>query len=731
MTRLAIGLTDRLVRDSHEYRFEGRRGSELDFVCYRNGIRLVLTDAEVSEGVASGTYRLIQSASTTATSAPPVSGDDFSMLPAHKKASARRRYAYLKGLESRGITSLSVPAVTTAVAEIAIEIGDERPPHWTSIWRWQNKTGDRVTLSKLSDNDRAKGNRESRLAPEVRAIVSQVIEIRYLTRECISLTSLHDFVVAEIDLVNQERAEKLKAPSYQAVREAVRALNPRDVLEARKGKRIADLKFNPVRLQKDPEAPLDLVEIDHTKADMFVVDDDTLLPIGRPWITLAMDRCTRMPFGIYVGYEPPSVHSVMQCLRNGMLPKTYVRRLVAEGRWKIQNDWPVFGRPRELLVDLGLEFVGHDLEDFAGEVGINLRLSPRKSPWYKGAIERYLGTLNRQLLHEQRGTTFSNVLARDDYNPAENAVVPFQMLLEIVHRWLLDIYAVRKHEGLGDVPSRAWAELTERFPVPPIADLAELDQLFGRIEDRKLQRTGIRFEDIHYVSDELVAWLADPDFLRRAPQCEVKFRYDPSNLGEIRVKDPRTGRYLSVPPAPKFAGYVRDLSIWQHRRIVVYRRERMNGSVDARGLAQAKREISALVEAAWTNRRAATKTRQRLARFVGIGRTAMAGDSTATSPAGLLGSASSRSHLDPLPALASVATDDPLSIPADRPRAHAAASRSGPKRSDETKVVSPGGSLLRRLAAEAPINSDPAADDAADVYAELDIHVTRSPAGGA
>jgi putative transposase len=34
---------------------------------------------------------------------------------------------------------------------------------------------------------------------------------------------------------------------------------------------------------------LDIVQIDHTKLDIIVVDREQRLPIGRPWITLAID----------------------------------------------------------------------------------------------------------------------------------------------------------------------------------------------------------------------------------------------------------------------------------------------------------------------------------------------------------------------------------------------------------------------------------------------------------
>lgn len=52
--------------------------------------------------------------------------------------------------------------------------------------------------------------------------------------------------------------------------------------------------------------PLQIVQVDHTKADIFVVDEETRLPIGRPWLTLAMDVCSRMVTGFYLTMDAPS-----------------------------------------------------------------------------------------------------------------------------------------------------------------------------------------------------------------------------------------------------------------------------------------------------------------------------------------------------------------------------------------------------------------------------------------
>lgn len=727
MTRLAIEIGDRLACGGDELRFDGRRDAELDFASAKTGARMILTDAELAEGIASDAFRLVRRGAVAngardvaaRSGRSLIAAPDFLAMPEEKKAAARRRLAYLKGLEQRDVANLSLPALQAALADIAIELGDPQPPHHITIWRWRRRAGERLSASLLLDRDEAKGNRTSRLSPEVQEIIGATIDARYLKRERIPMTELLEHVEAEVDLVNETRIVKLRHPSYGAIRSAVRALSPRDLTEARHGKAVAAKRFDPVRHQKGPEAPLDLVEIDHTKADLFVIDSATNLPIGRPWITLAMDRCTRMPFGIYIGFDPPSVHSVMQCLRNGMLPKPYVGRLVAETGWKVKHAWPVCGRPRELSVDRGMEFVGGDLADFGAAVGIDIRFSPRKKPWYKGAIERYLGTLNRHFLQRQHGSTFSNVLDRGDYDAVKNAVVSFDMLQVIVHRWLLDIYACGKHAGLGDVPMRVWDELTRRFPVAPIADIAELDMLFGRVQQRRLGRTGLLLEGIQYISDELVTWLTDPEFVRLSPKADVKLRYDPADLSEIRVLDPRTGRYQPVPAGERDRDYARGLSIWQHKQISRHRRERMNGAQDRAGRARARKEVAELVEAAWADRKGSSKTRQRLARHMGTGRVAMAGDSTSTGPA--------RSSYPGAPSLGASSITERQAEEIDVGQPPVAA-----RVADESRrnTYTPGGTLLRRLAQEVPHTGRNADDAEDDVYAELGIRGTKEPNDG-
>lgn len=66
-------------------------------------------------------------------------------------------------------------------------------------------------------------------------------------------------------------------------------------------------------------APLDIVQIDHTRGHVTVVDPVTRLPIGRPTLTVAIDVNTRIVMGFYLSLEAPSLTAVALCLTHSSL----------------------------------------------------------------------------------------------------------------------------------------------------------------------------------------------------------------------------------------------------------------------------------------------------------------------------------------------------------------------------------------------------------------------------
>ncbi|MGO9943523.1 MAG: Mu transposase C-terminal domain-containing protein [Rhodoblastus sp.] len=633
MIRYDITVGARLIHTNRDMRFVSRRNAELDFVCDRTGERLTLTDEELQAEIARGKARLVRADGGLNSGGTIKRAADFTMLAEKDKTEARRRLAYVNDARSAGLVHrIKEQDITSSIRCTAARTQDPEPPCARTLKRWIKKAGDTPAASKLITNNKAKGNRDDRLDAVVRDIVEEKIDTIYIQRPPPSVETLQAHVRTALNAINKNRIDPLPCPSVEALRHSIEKRDLELVKRGRYGANAARNEYSPVRSRPSPKAPLDLVELDHSKCDLFVIDERHWLPIGRPVIAISADRCTRMPFGLHIGFDPPSVHTVMQCLRNGMLPKLYMEEKRRSGEWDIKNSLPACGRPRTLLLDRALENLGNDLDDFAGEIGIHLRFAPRRSGWYKGAIERFIRTVNKEMLHEQRGTTFSNFLERDDYDPEKNAVITLGELIYILHRWLADVFAARKHKGMRDIPRRRWDELIVQYPVDPIEDIEDFDMLFGRVEHATLRRSGLTYKYIEYISDELVMLLRDPAFLIHSPDRRVKFRYDPADLSEIRAYIPHLGRYLRVPPSPAWKDHVRGLSIWEHDNILKFEHRRTAGALDLDGIAQAKVDIAAFFQQAWESRKIGTRVRA--ARHDGIGRLAPAGASSKTSPDG-------------------------------------------------------------------------------------------------
>ena len=137
-------------------------------------------------------------------------------------------------------------------------------------------------------------------------------------------------------------------------------MDARKIAKAREGAKAARQKFAPVVGENKANRPLEVVQIDHTPADIILVDSFERQPIGRPWVTLAIDVATRMVTGYYASLEAPSRLSVALCLTQAVAPKA---ELLAELVCNVP--WPAQGKPRSIHVDNG-----HDLPVVEPSVGM-------------------------------------------------------------------------------------------------------------------------------------------------------------------------------------------------------------------------------------------------------------------------------------------------------------------------------------------------------------------------
>jgi putative transposase len=332
---------------------------------------------------------------------------------------------------------------------------------------------------------------------------------------------------------------RLAAPNYRTVVRRVEGLDRRYVTAKRQGSKAARDKFGLVGISTlRPDFPLDVVQIDHTLADVMVVDREHRQSIGRPWLTLAIDVASRAVVGFGVSLESPSALSVSLVLSHAVLPK---KSWLANR--ELQNlDWPMDGLPRLIHVDNAKEFHSQALVRGCQEYSIAIEHRPRRQPHLGGHVERLVGTM-MGAVHLLPGTTFSNASDKGSYDSEGRAV----LTLPELERWLAlqiaGIYHLTVHSALGKTPLEAWREgmAKRKHPLryPPSAEEFFLD--FLPAVPRMVQRDGIHFHQICYWDNVLSAWAG-----RLKKPLWVK--YDPRNLSRVYVRDLH-GKHWSVPYA--------------------------------------------------------------------------------------------------------------------------------------------------------------------------------------
>ncbi|MEM6408708.1 MAG: Mu transposase C-terminal domain-containing protein [Pseudomonadota bacterium] len=423
-----------------------------------------------------------------------------------------------------------------------MSIANEAEVDRATVFRWLKRLreGDGRT-SALSHKKGGRRSGELQLSEDKHALIEQLLRERYLVRERPSLAR----VMLDIAAAFEERG--WKPPARRTVQRRLDTMDPREVMLKRQGSVEAAKHFAPKVGQHAVTEAMELVQIDHTLADVILVDSVEREALQRPWLTLAIDVATRMIAGVYLSFDRPSSVAVAMCITQMVGDKT---------KWLAAREcalpWPVFGIPKRIGLDNAKEFKSKDLKAACREWGVELDHRPVGAPHYGGHIERLIGTIMGSV-HMLPGTTHSSVEENKDYLSQARAVLT---LLEF-EKWLaLEIgrYNHSIHSALKRPPIAVWEEIEERRPfrMPKDMDGFKVDFLPGKF--RTLTRSGIRLFSIDYWSDALTPLLG-----RTAERLLVK--YDPRDLSRIWVRHP-SGRMLEV----RYRNLSRPpISLWEHR----------------------------------------------------------------------------------------------------------------------------------------------------------------------
>lgn len=459
------------------------------------------------------------------------------------------RYDAIKPLLGRRRSS-------TSVGNRAKEVGVSR----ATIYRWLSDYEATRSIISLVPRKRGWKDGKRRIDKLTEALINEVIEKVYLTPQKISVAVLMEYVKAECLRAN------IQCPSADTVRRRIKAINPKEALRRRGDAKKAEQLYRP-RPGRFPGADqiLSVVQIDHTPANVCIVDDEFRRSIGRPWITVAIDVFSRSVMGLYVSLDAPSEVSVAMCVRNSIL-----RKNMWLANKDIEANWMQYGVPAKIHVDNAKEFSTPNFRRSAAAYGITVEYRPVKVPNYGGHIERLLGTFS-QAMKELPGATFSCVQERGEYNSDATAAMTMAEFEQWLIIYICNVYHQSIHSVLGVPPNVAWQrgilgdEKTKGagIPVIPLDELSvELD--FLPAVERTVQTVGVTVDGVTYYDDCLRNWISAVCEENHTEKRKFIFRRDPRDISRLWFFDPVLKQYFPVPAAEHTFPQV---SIWEYRSI--------------------------------------------------------------------------------------------------------------------------------------------------------------------
>lgn len=382
-----------------------------------------------------------------------------------------------------------------------------------------------------------------KLPPEVEAVIQSTIQDEYLNKQRKNETKVCQIVQQRC------KAAGLPVPHCNTVRNRIASLPDEVKIAKRFSRKKAEEVFSPVKGSfPGADTPLSVIQIDHTKLDIILVDDIHRRPIGRPWITLAIDVYSRAIAGYYVSFDPPGALSTGLCLAHAMLPKEAQLAKMA-----ISAEWPVWGIPAKVHADNAKEFRGSMLQRACQQYGITLEWRPVARPHFGGHIERLLGTLLKEI-HSLPGTTFSSIKERDDYDSDRTATLTLSEFESWLTTYITNVYHRRIHSSLGMSPLDKYREGifgkgdTRGTGLPPKpASEIRLRLDFMPYVERTVQDYGVVIDDVHYYSDVLRRWINASEPEHPKVKRKFLFRRDPRDISVIWFYDPELNDYFQIP----------------------------------------------------------------------------------------------------------------------------------------------------------------------------------------
>jgi len=413
----------------------------------------------------------------------------------------------------------------------------------STLYRWFNRYQEAGGIYGLLPKKEGRKKGTSLISPQAESVIEEVIKEYYLTPQKPKIETVIQRVASKcLDL-------NIKVPGKNTIRRRIKNVNEYARLSAHEGKSIAQDKFRPAPSHYKTNYPLEVVQIDHTPVDLILVDKESRQPIGRPWITVAIDIYSRMIHGYYLSLDAPSATSVSMCIVNAVQSKD---ELLAN--FKIDAEWNISGFMDTIHVDNGADFRSEALMKGCEVHGIDLNYRPVGKSYFGGHIERAIGTLMGKV-HNIPGSTFRNVQQKGKYDSEKNSIMTFEEFERWVILFITKLYHKEPHRGIGMTPEEKFYEGvwgTKNSPGsglrPNPSDGKTILLDFLPFFKRTIQKNGINIDGINYYDSVLRGFIAATDKKKKEKKKFI-IKRDPRDISHVWFYDEDLQEYYQIPYA--------------------------------------------------------------------------------------------------------------------------------------------------------------------------------------
>ena len=513
---------------------------------------------------------------------------DISEINDSEYKEAKRRYEAILPLLEKNLSRKD-----------SVEYSKKIGIHFTTLYRWQERYKSTGTILGLISNKVGAKKGNTRLNNEIEILIKRIIDNYYLTIQKPSIQSVVDKVLAECKRMN------IIAPHSNTIRNRIESITEYEKLKKQGNRGIARTKYEPAPNKFEADYPLQLIEIDHTPCDIILVDDEHRLPIGRPWITVAIDIYSRMIVGYYLSMNAPSVTSVGMCVSNTILPKD---TLLA--KFDVNSNWNVWGFPETIHVDNGADFRAEAVKKAGLAHGINIEFRPVGRANFGGHIERVIGTLMHEI-HNLPGTTFSNIKQRGEYDSDANASMTFFEFEKWLVTFINKIYHKRVHNSLSLTPEQQWEEglfgdenSIGFIQKPSSNSTIILD--FLPIYERTIQKNGVNIDGLNYYEHVLRTKINQTE---NGKKKQFIFKRDPRDIRYVWFYEESTKEYFKIPVANQ---NMPSMTAWEFDSIKTNLKNKGLKRVNQDAILEAREELHNQIQLSVKNSKKARRDSQRL-----------------------------------------------------------------------------------------------------------------------